>query len=135
MKSARSVRPGRSGRPGPAFAGVAVAAALALVAGCGGTSGGAAGADKTITIASAPNVFLAALYVAKDDGLFKNAGLKVDIVEVESGNDSIAALASGKAQFADVGFEDLAELRKEGDESVVMVHDILDRVTLTMVMR
>lgn len=132
MKSARSKRPGR---PGAAFAGVAVAAALALVAGCGGASGDAAGADKTITIASAPNVFLAALYVAKDDGLFQKAGLKVNIVEVESGNDSIAALASGKAQFADVGFEDLAELRKEGDESVVMVHDILDRVTLTMVMR
>jgi NitT/TauT family transport system substrate-binding protein len=113
---------------------MAAAAALTLAAGCGGTAGGG-GADKTITIASAPNVFLAALYVAKDDGLFEKAGLKINIVEVESGNDSIAALASGKAQFADVGFEDLAELRKEGDETVVMVHDILDRVTLTLVMR
>jgi NitT/TauT family transport system substrate-binding protein len=116
------------------------AAALAVsAAGCGGSSGGddadAGPGQKTITIASAPNVFLSALYVAKDDGLFAKEGLKVNIVEVESGNDSIAALASGKAQFADVGFEDLAEMRKEGDDSVIMARDILDRVTLTLVMR
>lgn len=111
-------------------------------AGCGGSSGGggggasgAGGGQQTITVASAPNVFLSALYVAKDDGLFAKEGLKVTIVEVESGNDSIAALASGKAQFADVGFEDLAEMRKEGDDSVIMARDILDRVTLTLVMR
>ncbi|HEU5159620.1 MAG TPA: ABC transporter substrate-binding protein [Streptosporangiaceae bacterium] len=120
---------------------LATAALVGSVAGCGGSSGGGddaaagGGGRQTITIASAPNVFLSALYVAKDDGLFAKEGLKVNIVEVESGNDSIAALASGKAQFADVGFEDLAELRKEGDDSVVMVHDILDRVTLTLVMR
>jgi NitT/TauT family transport system substrate-binding protein len=119
---------------------LATAALMVTAAGCGGSSGGGddAGAgtqQKTITIASAPNVFLSALYVAKDDGLFAKEGLKVNIVEVESGNDSIAALASGKAQFADVGFEDLAEMRGEGDDSVIMAHDILDRVTLTMVMR
>lgn len=119
---------------------LATAALVGSVAGCAGSGGddtaaAGGGAQKTITVASAPNVFLSALYVAKDDGLFAKEGLKVNIVEVESGNDSIAALASGKAQFADVGFEDLAELRKEGDDSVVMVHDILDRVTLTLVMR
>ena len=128
-----------------AMTALATAALLGSVAGCGGSSGGGGGDDaaaagggaeqKTITVASAPNVFLSALYVAKDDGLFAKQGLKVNIVEVESGNDSIAALASGKAQFADVGFEDLAELRKEGDDSVIMAHDILDRVTLTLVMR
>jgi NitT/TauT family transport system substrate-binding protein len=119
----------------------ALAATVLLVAmaGCGGSSGGdSSGGTQgptTITIASAPNVFLSALYVAKDDGLFAKEGLNVEIVEVESGNDSIAALASGKAQFADVGFEDLAELRKEGDDSVIMAHNILNRVTLTLVMR
>ncbi|SEF86093.1 ABC-type nitrate/sulfonate/bicarbonate transport system, substrate-binding protein [Nonomuraea solani] len=99
-----------------------------LLAGC-------AGQDNKITIASAPNVFLSALYVAQDDGLFAKEGLTVEIVEVESGNDSMAALASGQAQYADVGFEDLAELSKAGDDSVVMAHDILNRVTLTLVMR
>ncbi|MCF6475657.1 ABC transporter substrate-binding protein [Nonomuraea sp. MG754425] len=104
---------------------------LAAVTGCGGS---AQEAGK-ITIASAPNVFLSALYVARDDGLFAAEGLTVEIVEVESGNDSIAALASGQAQYADVGFEDLAELSRAGDDSVVMAHDILNRVTLTLVMR
>ena len=121
---------------------LATAAALVLtLAACGGgdsSSGDSArqaGGTTTIKVASAPNVFLAALYVARDDGLFAKEGLKVDVVQVESGNDSIAALASGGAQFADVGLEDLVEMRSEGDDSVVMVRDILDRVTLTLVMR
>ncbi|GAA3589368.1 ABC transporter substrate-binding protein [Nonomuraea rosea] len=116
----------------------AVIAVLLLAAGgCAGGdgAGGEPGAAKKITIASAPNVFLSALYVAQDDGLFAKEGLTVEIVEVESGNDSVAALASGQAQYADVGFEDLAELSKAGDDSVVMAHDILNRVTLTLVMR
>jgi NitT/TauT family transport system substrate-binding protein len=114
---------------------IAMIAVLALTAaGCGGdASGGEAGA--TIKVVSAPNVFLAALYVARDDGLFAKEGLTVEIVQVESGNDSIAGLASGDAQFADVGFEDLVEMRQQGDDSIVIVHDILDRVTLTLVMR
>ncbi|MFG1704318.1 ABC transporter substrate-binding protein [Nonomuraea sp. M3C6] len=111
----------------------AIGALLLAASGCAG--GGDAGAPKKITIASAPNVFLSALYVAKDDGLFAKEGLTVEIVEVESGNDSVAALASGQAQYADIGFEDLAELNKAGDDSVVMAHDILNRVTLTLVMR
>ncbi|WP_171075127.1 ABC transporter substrate-binding protein [Nonomuraea basaltis] len=100
---------------------------------CGGDAGGEQ--QKKITIASAPNVFLSALYVAQDDGMFAEEGLTVEIVEVESGNDSVAALASGQAQYADVGFEDLAELSQAGDDSVIMAHDILNRVTLTLVMR
>jgi NitT/TauT family transport system substrate-binding protein len=121
---------------------LATATALVLMlAGCGGgdtPSGDAsrsAGAVTTLKVASAPNVFLAALYIARDDGLFAKERLKVDIVQVESGNDSIAALASNGAQFADIGFEDLVEMREQGDDSVVLVRDILDRVTLTLVMR
>jgi NitT/TauT family transport system substrate-binding protein len=121
---------------------LATATALVLVlSGCGGgdtPSGDAsrsAGAITTLKVASAPNVFLAALYVARDDGLFTKERLKVDIAQVESGNDSIAALASGGAQFADIGFEDLVEMREQGDDSVLLVRDILDRVTLTLVMR
>jgi NitT/TauT family transport system substrate-binding protein len=116
--------------------GIAMAAVAALtLAGCSGADAGGGGANGTIKVVSAPNVFLAALYVARDDGLFAKEGLTAEIVQVESGNDSIAALASGDAQFADVGFEDLVEMRGQGDDSIVLVHDILDRVTLTLVMR
>jgi NitT/TauT family transport system substrate-binding protein len=114
---------------------VATVAALTLaMAGCGDDSP-AAGGPTTIKVVSAPNVFLASLYVARDDGLFAREGLNVEIVQVESGNDSMAGLASGDAQFADIGFEDLVEMREQGDDSIVIVHDILNRVTLTLVMR
>jgi NitT/TauT family transport system substrate-binding protein len=119
----------------------AVATTALAFGACGGedeqAGGGGGGAKKltNIKVASAPNAFLSALYVAKDDGLFEKEGLNVEVVEVSSGNDSISALASGQAQYADVGFEDLMELREEGDDSVILVHDILDRVTLTLVMR
>ncbi|MGW3627194.1 ABC transporter substrate-binding protein [Streptomyces sp. NPDC000880] len=118
-------------RLGRTIAGGAIASLLLAGCGSGATSGDGV---TTIKIASAPNVFLSALYVAQDDGLFANENLKVEIVEVESGNDSIAALASGRAQYADVGFEDLVELSSQGEDSIVMAHSILNRVTLTLVM-
>lgn len=118
-------------RLGMPIAGAAIASLLAAGCSAGATSGDGV---TTIKIASAPNVFLSALYVAQDDGLFADENLKVEVVEVESGNDSIAALASGQAQYADVGFEDLVELSSQGEKSVVMVHSILNRVTLTLVM-
>lgn len=118
-------------RLGMPLAGAALASLV--LAGCGGEPSSEDGVT-TIRIASAPNVFLSALYVALDNGLFAEENLKVEVVEVESGNDSIAALASGQAQYADVGFEDLVELSEQGENSVVLVHSILNRVTLTLVM-
>jgi NitT/TauT family transport system substrate-binding protein len=118
-------------RLGMPIAGATIASLL--LAGCGGEATSGDGVT-TIKIVSAPNVFLSALYVAQDDGLFAGEKLKVEIVEVESGNDSIAALASGQAQYADVGFEDLVELSAQGENSIVMAHSILNRVTLTLVM-
>lgn len=109
-----------------------------LVAGCSGggaeTAAGDGGTSK-VTVASAPNVFLAAMYTARDRGIFRNEGLEVEIVEVEAGTDSVAALVSGNAQFADIGLDDLASLASEGEEGLVMTHNILSRVTLTLVMR
>ena len=115
-------------------------AALVLAACGGGTTGesggggGTGGDPPTIQIASAPNVFLSALYVAQDKGYFTDEGVNVEVVEIEAGTDSVAALVSGNAQVADVGFDDLLELASEGEESLIMVQNILNRVTLTMVM-
>jgi NitT/TauT family transport system substrate-binding protein len=115
-------------------AGVAMVAALLV--GCGGEEkkGGAGGELTKVQIASAPNVFLAPLYVAKDEGYFEKEGIDAQIVEIEAGTDSVAALVSGNAQIADVGFDDLIELKEEGEEGLVMNHNILNRVTLTLVM-
>jgi NitT/TauT family transport system substrate-binding protein len=126
-------------------AGLVMVLAL-LLAGCGGggdgdAGGGGGGGSQApagptkITVASAPNVFLTGMYIARDRGIFQKEGLEVEIVEVEAGTDSVAALVSGNAQFADIGLDDLANLAGEGEEGLVMTHNILSRVTLTLVMR
>ena len=114
-----------------------IAMAATLLVGCGGgdeKKGGAGGELTKVQVASAPNVFLSALYVAKDEGYFEKEGVDAQIVEIEAGTDSVAALVSGNAQIADVGFDDLIELAEEGEEGLVMSHNILNRVTLTLVM-
>ncbi|MBI2773219.1 MAG: ABC transporter substrate-binding protein [Chloroflexi bacterium] len=88
-----------------------------------------------VTVVSAQNVFLAGLYVADAEGYFKAANLNVKIVNVQSGNDSVAALVSGNAQYGDIGFEDVIGLAAKGEKNLVIVHNILNRVTLTLVMR
>ncbi len=119
---------------------LAVFMVLALtITACGpGAAPGAPAAPAApteIKVVSAPNVFLSALYVADAEGYFKAENLDLKIVEVESGTDSVAALVSGNAQFADIGFDDLIGLSQKGEKSLVMVHNILSRVTLTLVMR
>ena len=106
-----------------------VAVVLAL-AGCS-----AGGGDRTqLTVASLPSAFLAAMYVAERDGTFEKEGLEVSIVELQSGADGVAAAVSGSAQIADIGFDDLVTLAEEGEDGLVMVHNLVRRVTLALVM-
>ena len=70
---------GRAGRSGCRAAGVAaIAVGLILVAGCtGSTAGSGPTASGTITVAAAPGVADAPLYIGIRDGLFSRAGLTV----------------------------------------------------------
>ena len=120
---------------------VAPAAALMLgLAACSGAAGGGegdggGGGELTpISVASLPSAFLAPLYVAMDDGIFEEEGLDVEVVELQSGLDGVAAAVSGTVQYADIGFDDLAVLVSEGEDTLVMVHNLVGRVTLTLVM-
>lgn len=108
-----------------------LAAALVVLplAGCAEEPGGG-----SITVSSLPSAFLASLYIAEQDGLFEEEGLDVNIVELQSGADGVAAVVSGSAQYADLGFDDLATLAAEGEDSIVMVHNLVRRVTFTLVM-
>ncbi|GAA1271953.1 ABC transporter substrate-binding protein [Pseudonocardia aurantiaca] len=113
----------------------AIMGALALaipLAACGGESG----SDELtpITVTSLPSAFLAAMYVADEQGIFQREGLDVEIVELQSGIDGVSAVVSGSAQYADMGFDDLATLAAEGEESLVMVHNLVGRVTFALVM-
>ncbi|HEX6354720.1 ABC transporter substrate-binding protein [Actinophytocola sp.] len=109
--------------------GLAVAGVVALtLAGCAGSG------QTEITVASLPSAFLAAMYVAERDGTFEREGLSVNIVELQSGADGVAAAVSGSAQIADIGFDDLVTLAEEGEDGLVMVHNLVRRVTLALVM-
>ena len=66
---------------------VAVAASAALAAGCSANTGAAddsALAQQNITVAASPQVDLAGLYIAQDDGFFASQGLHVTIEQLPS---------------------------------------------------
>ena len=91
-------------RPRTLFAAAAAAAVLSgLLAGCHlpGTSSGAAGPTlSTITVAAQPGVADAPLYLAQRAGLFRQAGLTVNIQNYDSVGRELSALTDGGAQFA-----------------------------------
>jgi NitT/TauT family transport system substrate-binding protein len=82
-------------------AGCTVAAAMAL-AGCqsSGNSPAAGSAGSSITVASVPGVGDAPLYIARQEGLFQQAGLTVRIRSYSSVAGEVAALHSGAATVA-----------------------------------
>src|SRR5690625_8001921 len=100
------------------FAPLVSVVALALpLAACGSESAG----DLTeVTVASLPNAFLAPLYVAAEDGTFEEEGLDVEIVELQSGAEGVAAVVSGGAQFSDIGLGGLATVAEDGESGVVV---------------
>jgi NitT/TauT family transport system substrate-binding protein len=105
-------RGGRAGRPVRCAAGAAVAATgLILVAGCqfpgtGSSAGSGPTASGTITVAAAPGVADAPLYIGIRDGLFSRAGLTVKVVAT-SPKQGVAALRNGSA---DIVFADYADM-------------------------
>jgi NitT/TauT family transport system substrate-binding protein len=100
---------GRAGRPGRRAAAVAATAiGLILVAGCqfpgtGSSAGSGATASGTITVAAAPGVADAPIYIGIRDGLFSRAGLTVKVVSNLSAPQAMSALHSGHVNivFAD----------------------------------
>jgi NitT/TauT family transport system substrate-binding protein len=103
---------GATGRPGRWAAGVTAATAgLLLVAGCHfpGSSSNASGptASGTVTVAATPGVADAPLYIAVKDGLFRQAGLTVHVVSLDSVHSEVLALRNG---HADIAFGDYADM-------------------------
>jgi NitT/TauT family transport system substrate-binding protein len=105
---------GRMRRPGRRAAGVmaAAAAGLILVTGCsfpGFSSSAAAGptASGTVTVAAAPGVPDAPLYIGLRDGLFSKVGLTVHVVPSSSVPQAVAALRN---HTADIAFGDYANM-------------------------
>ena len=94
----RPARPSRS-----VSAAVGALAAAALAAGCsvaGASPGTPAAGTTTITVAAAPGVDDAPLYLAVKDEIFQSAGLNVKITSYQSVSQELQALADGKVDAA-----------------------------------
>src|SRR5215470_4303285 len=104
---------GRAGRPVRYAAGVAATVTgLILVAGCqfpgtGSSAGSGATASGTITVAAAPGVADAPLYIGIKDGLFSRAGLTVKVVSNLSAQQQMSALRSGSANIVFADYADM----------------------------
>jgi NitT/TauT family transport system substrate-binding protein len=89
---------------------VAVLSAGLMMAGCGVLGGGSSGlgssGNQTITVAAVPGVDNAPLYIARQDGLFRQHGLNVRITRYRSLKDEIQALSHGQADIAAGGYAD-----------------------------
>lgn len=80
-------------------AGIALALAVSACGGGGSTKSG--GLEKTkLTVGALPVVDFAALWVAKDKGLFQKQGLNVDIQIQAGGATAIPKLAAGSLDFS-----------------------------------
>jgi len=96
-------RRGLSRRRHTLFATSAAAILSGLLAGCHipGTSSGAAGPTlSTITVAAQSGVADAPLYLAQRAGVFRQAGLTVNIQNYDTAKAEISALTNGNVQFA-----------------------------------
>ncbi|MEV1065029.1 ABC transporter substrate-binding protein [Streptomyces sp. NPDC050263] len=71
---------------------------MPALAGCGDDGGSASQADgrQTVTVAALPLTDAAALYLARDRGLFEKEGLDVRIMSVQQSVQALPALAKGQ---------------------------------------
>lgn len=82
--------------------------------------------DKVYKIAVVKHNF-EPLYIADEKGYFSDAGVKVELVSVSSGNDSATALATGKVDLAGFGSDPFLKLIDEyGDKYNYVGRWILD---------
>jgi NitT/TauT family transport system substrate-binding protein len=121
-----SVHPlGRTNRRGVAIAAAAAICVAAGVTGCNG-SGGVAGGSGQITVAAAPGVSNAPLYLAASQGMFAKAGLKVTIENASSDTASLHALTTGTADVAAADYADFFYVQANVDPNLEVVTDGYD---------
>jgi ABC-type nitrate/sulfonate/bicarbonate transport system substrate-binding protein len=70
--------------------------------------------------------------VAVDRGFFKQNHLDVRVSELPAGSLGAPALLNGDIDVADVGFNDLANLKAQGKD-LIAIYDVLNRVTMDLV--
>jgi NitT/TauT family transport system substrate-binding protein len=87
-----------------------------------------------ITQAGFRVLYMGPIFVALDRGLFKAQGVDFTFTEIDSGALGMAAVLSGDAQISDLDPLGIAQVKKEG-KSPLMIYNLVDRVTLDLVVR
>lgn len=87
-----------------------------------------------ITQAGFRVLYMAPIFVALDKGLFKARDVDFTFTEIDNGALGMAAVLSGDAQISDLDPLGVAQVKKEG-KSPLMIYNLVDRVTLDLVMR
>jgi NitT/TauT family transport system substrate-binding protein len=109
---------------------VAVLSAGITMAGCGVLGGGSSGVGSsgnlTITVAAVPGVDTAPLYIARQDGLFRQHGLNVRITRYTSLKDEIQALSHGQADIAAGSYADFFYQQSHGTLKLRLIADGYD---------
>jgi NitT/TauT family transport system substrate-binding protein len=99
--TSRPTAPGRlPSRARRAAAAIAGLGALLLVAGCASGSAGGSQAGGTITVAAVPGVDNVPLFLAQQKGLFRSAGVNVQIRTYSSVDAEVQALSHGRVDIA-----------------------------------
>jgi NitT/TauT family transport system substrate-binding protein len=87
-----------------------------------------------ITQAGFRVLYMGPIFVALDTGLFKARGVDFTFTEIDSGALGMAAVLSGDAQISDLDVLGVAQVKKQG-KSPLMIYNLVDRVTLDLVVR
>src|SRR2546423_9131455 len=77
---------------------------------------------------------IAPVLIGVQKGYFKDEGLNMKFVEIDSGQLGVGAVATGLAQFVDLGVDDVVDLQKN-KKDVVLVYSMVNSLTMDMVVR
>ncbi len=75
---------------------------------------------------------LAPLFIGIQNGYFKDEGLNMRFVEIDSGALGVGAVSSGLAQFVDLGVSDVMDLQAAGKDAV-LVYSMINSLTMDLV--
>ncbi|MGH9197454.1 MAG: ABC transporter substrate-binding protein, partial [Acidimicrobiia bacterium] len=90
---------------------------MSMAAACGGQSGTESSDTVSIDYAWIPTAAIAPVHVAKEEGLFEEAGLEINFTRFDSGPAQFAALQSGDIDVADMSSMGFLAGRAQGLEA------------------
>jgi NitT/TauT family transport system substrate-binding protein len=113
-------------------------AALAFGAACGGGSSTPAQSSdtltQTVTVRSIkqPLAYYGPVFAAADNGFGKQNHLDIQLVSLQAGSQDAPALVNGTLDIGSCTFDNIANLKEQG-KNIIAVYQLLNRVTLDLV--